>query len=349
MQKDVFVSYSTPDRALANSICGALEHRGIACWIAPRDVPPGAVFDEAILDAIETSAAMVLVLSNNANQSPFVKNEVNRAFANGRTIFTFRIEDVPPGRGLEFYLARHHWTDGFPPPLDEPLERLSRAILALLGRQDPATRPQQQTAVGDEAVSGAAVFSDKPSESTSPTSASRSTYRYISANRAYLLPKPERVTVFHGIGLQTLGWGERVQVLGTAADYIHVRAYSGREGYLWPQWLQEADPKAYFDGNVSGEHHTGFLCGLLGDDDPSRLLLKQTRGDHYFPICQVHGLQITPQLIRVTDMDGGVIDVDDVMARFVVGPMPSIRSGIGHDVSLARNVSESMPFLVEIG
>jgi len=130
----VIISYSTDDEVFANQVREILERCGIACWIAPRDVAPGAAWDEAILDAIETTRAMVLILSEHANASPFVENEVNRAFARNKTIFTFRAHDVEPGKSLEFYLARHHWLDGFPPPVQEKAIRLANAIAALLSR-----------------------------------------------------------------------------------------------------------------------------------------------------------------------------------------------------------------------
>ena len=121
--KDVFVSHATEDEAVAAEVCGLLERRGIACWIAPRDVAPGGVWDEAVLDAIEAAPAFLLILSSRANASLFVKNEVNRAFSQDKSIFTFRVEDVLPGRSLELYLARHHWIDGFPPPLEPKVDR----------------------------------------------------------------------------------------------------------------------------------------------------------------------------------------------------------------------------------
>src|SRR5579872_5634257 len=130
--KNVFISHATEDQATAAEVCGLLEARGIACWIAPRDVAPGKVWDEAILDAIESASAFLLILSVRANSSSFVKNEVNRAFSQDKPIFAFRIEDVQPGRSLELYLARHHWTDGFPPPLDKKVDTLTTALKAVV-------------------------------------------------------------------------------------------------------------------------------------------------------------------------------------------------------------------------
>ena len=130
MARDVFVSHATDDHAVATQVCDLLEQRGVRCWIAPRDVSGGALFDEAILDAIEGARAFLLILSANSNASSFVKNEVNRAFADGKPIVTFRIEDVLPGRSLQLYLARHHWMDAFPPPLEPRVDQPRRRRLA---------------------------------------------------------------------------------------------------------------------------------------------------------------------------------------------------------------------------
>ncbi len=127
----IFISHSNNDHALAMEVCALLELRGLSCWIGPRDVVPGKVWDEAILDAIDSTSIFLLILSSAANNAPFVKNEVNRAFTLGKPILTFRVEDVQPGRSLELYLARHHWTDGFSGRIEDRVEELVRAIAAL--------------------------------------------------------------------------------------------------------------------------------------------------------------------------------------------------------------------------
>src|SRR5207245_4210754 len=60
MEHEVFISYSSQDRATAQSICGALEGEDIQCWIAPRDVMPGSSYPRAILDAIQTSRVVIV-------------------------------------------------------------------------------------------------------------------------------------------------------------------------------------------------------------------------------------------------------------------------------------------------
>ena len=67
MPRDVFVSYSTRDKAAADAVCASLEINGLRCWIAPRDIVPGMDWGEAIIDAMNTSRVMVLVFSSHAN------------------------------------------------------------------------------------------------------------------------------------------------------------------------------------------------------------------------------------------------------------------------------------------
>src|ERR1700686_4947645 len=130
MPQDVFISHPTQDQGTPAEVCALLEARGIHCWIAPRDVAPGAQWDDAIVDAIGSARTFLLILSAKANESPYVKNEVNHAFDARKTIFTFRVEDVVPGKSLGFYLARHHWMDGFPPPFHAKVDALAAAINA---------------------------------------------------------------------------------------------------------------------------------------------------------------------------------------------------------------------------
>src|ERR1700693_1389766 len=139
MAKDVFVSHATEDAALAHRLAAFLEACGIQCFLASRDIPPGAVWDEAVVDGIDHCAGMVLVLSTRANASSFVKNEINRAFSKNKTLFAFRTEEVALGKSLERCLARHQWIDGFPGPVEEKFALLAQAFGKWLGRPVPET------------------------------------------------------------------------------------------------------------------------------------------------------------------------------------------------------------------
>jgi len=49
---DVFVSYSSVNKLIADAACAMLEAQAIRCWIAPRDIMPAQDWSDAIIDAI---------------------------------------------------------------------------------------------------------------------------------------------------------------------------------------------------------------------------------------------------------------------------------------------------------
>jgi hypothetical protein len=134
MAHDVFISHSAADKPLADTVCAGLETRGLRCWIAPRDIPPGADRDVAVIDAITGARVMVLIFSASANRSRQIKREVERAVARGMSIVPLRTEDVPPGKTLEPLIRARHWMDALSRPLDPHVERLADAVRALLAR-----------------------------------------------------------------------------------------------------------------------------------------------------------------------------------------------------------------------
>jgi TIR domain len=94
MAHDVFVSHSVKDKAVADAIVARLEADSVTCWIAPRDVVPGADWGESIVDAIESSRIMILIFSRNADASPQIKREVERAVNKSVYIIPFRVDAV---------------------------------------------------------------------------------------------------------------------------------------------------------------------------------------------------------------------------------------------------------------
>jgi hypothetical protein len=136
MRREAFVSYSSPDREVAEAVVARLEAEGVPCWVAPRDVRPGANYAEEILGGIAASRVMVLVLSSHANLSPHVAREVERAVSLGLPIVPLRVEGVLPSKALVYFLGTIHWLDALTPPLDPHLARLAGVVRGLLGRGD---------------------------------------------------------------------------------------------------------------------------------------------------------------------------------------------------------------------
>ena len=136
MAHDVFVSYSSRDKPTADAVVARLEAAKLRCWIAPRDILPGMEWGEAIIDGINRSRLMVLVFSSNANASPQIRREVERAVNKSLPIIPFRIEDVFPSRSLEYFLSSPHWLDALTPPVEAHIQKLSESIKTLLARLD---------------------------------------------------------------------------------------------------------------------------------------------------------------------------------------------------------------------
>lgn len=149
MAFDVFVSYASKDKIVADAVCARLESAGIRCWIAPRDILPGRSYGEAIIEAIHAAKVMVLVFSSNANASGHIPKEVERAMSNGVAILPFRIEDVAPGKSLDYFIGSVHWLDAMTPPMEKHLDDLAATVHKLLpaeGYGTPAPgRPPQST------------------------------------------------------------------------------------------------------------------------------------------------------------------------------------------------------------
>jgi hypothetical protein len=120
----VFVSYSQPDREIAEQIVAHLEPEGLPCWVAPRNVRPGRDWAEEIVDAIAAARLMVLVFSASANSSVQVRREVERAVHRRVVVLPFRVESVNPAGSLEYFLSSQQWLDAFPPPMEPHYARL---------------------------------------------------------------------------------------------------------------------------------------------------------------------------------------------------------------------------------
>ena len=132
MAHDVFISYASPDKLSADAACAKIESAHVRCWIAPRDVRPGADYAEQILTAIEHSRVMVLIFSQHANDSSHVRREVERAVSKGLSILTVRIEDVTPARSMEYYLSETHWLDAITRPFERHIEHVVKCVLLAL-------------------------------------------------------------------------------------------------------------------------------------------------------------------------------------------------------------------------
>ena len=116
MRYDVFISYSSIDQKIAEGVCAYLEQQDIRCFVAYRDIPRGLEWAEVIVEALEHSRMMVVLFSNNFNNSKQVNREIELASNSNMPILTFRLTDDDFEGAKKYYLQNLNWIDAFPNP-----------------------------------------------------------------------------------------------------------------------------------------------------------------------------------------------------------------------------------------
>jgi TolB-like protein len=129
--RDAFLSYASRDGEVAARLCRELEAGGITVWMAPRDVPAGANYADAIVRALNACRTLVVVLSAHSVGSAHVGKEIERASSKRRPILAVRLDDVALTPALEYFLSESQWIDarsGLPaalPKLTDGIRRIA--------------------------------------------------------------------------------------------------------------------------------------------------------------------------------------------------------------------------------
>lgn len=84
---DVFISHCEKDNEVAIALATALEQAGYSTWYYERDSLPGLSYVEQILEALEDSKALLLVVSAESVESDQVDMEVVEAHEASMPIF----------------------------------------------------------------------------------------------------------------------------------------------------------------------------------------------------------------------------------------------------------------------
>ena len=109
--RDVFISHASVDAELARAICDGLERRGLACWIAPRDVTSEGTYGAEIVKGLRECPVFLILLTGAAAQSQQVEREAERASHYQRRIIPLSVGHTEPGERLEFYTAGRQWVE----------------------------------------------------------------------------------------------------------------------------------------------------------------------------------------------------------------------------------------------
>jgi len=148
-KKSVFISHASKNFAVADELRALLEKQGISCWIAPRDIMASSSYGEEIVLAIESCSVTVLVLTEEANQSRAVANELELSFAKEKVIIPVRLKNLKPSSQIEFYVSNAQWVDAFYTPLKQRVNDIIAVVLAVEHHtQIPNLPPEKKTFFG---------------------------------------------------------------------------------------------------------------------------------------------------------------------------------------------------------
>jgi predicted NBD/HSP70 family sugar kinase len=177
----VFISHASADAPAAQRLVAGIEEDGYRCWLAERDIHPGAVYSKALIEAIGVCGLFLLVLTRSAAESPHVRREIERAASRDKPFLVVRLDDVDPLEDdeLSYYLSMHHWLDAREGSLEDVMPGIRNAIATALPTSARKPTPAPSTArgiayvgidVGSSKIAAATVLLDGPTILTTTVS-----------------------------------------------------------------------------------------------------------------------------------------------------------------------------------
>ncbi len=140
-QEIVFISYASADKPDADAVVTMLEASGVTCWIAPRDIPGGEIWPEAIAEAIGRCRLFLLLFSPASVRSDDVFRELSLAGNQKKTLLPVRIREHDLER-TAYFLQSVQWFDAFELPLDSYAAALVQAVQRRISTEpSPMPRP----------------------------------------------------------------------------------------------------------------------------------------------------------------------------------------------------------------
>ncbi len=117
----IFISHSSKDALLAQSLAGYLESHGHRCWIAPRDIAIGLDYTDVINSALENCHTLIFLISKNSLDSTWAKKELSTAMSLNKKVLPFKIDKSEISSGFLFMLNNVQIIDA----VNDPCEKFS--------------------------------------------------------------------------------------------------------------------------------------------------------------------------------------------------------------------------------
>jgi hypothetical protein len=95
MPKDIFISYSRRDQEFVTRLASDLDAQVAGVWFDQSTIQIGENWHEEIMEGIRDCKAFILVLSPDAIESRYVREELNKALELGKPIFPILYRPAP--------------------------------------------------------------------------------------------------------------------------------------------------------------------------------------------------------------------------------------------------------------
>ncbi|WP_040787279.1 TIR domain-containing protein [Nocardia pneumoniae] len=310
----VFISYHSSKRPVVEHIATYFARHDISTWWAPRDVPPGSDWDEAISRAIKNSKALVLLFCASADSSVHVKREIHLADKAKIPIYWVRLEQVQPER-LGYYLSPRQWVDWLDrrdSTLDSLVKDLRRPGLS--GRvldADATPRPAEPVPVSGWPA-GVAVFEN---EREAAEAAAHAYFRIArdASDRSVVLPTGRAATqVFRAMlriahRYAPAPFGTAHILSDTETFGVHPGHHTSRTRHVVETLIEPLTQRGL--GPTPDQLH--LLTGQISErDDP---LLRTQRILRLYPPA-VHGVSISPAGEALGYEVGAYTDPDEIVS-----------------------------------
>lgn len=110
---EVFISYSSKEKEMADLVRETLENNGLSCWMAPESIPASSGYAAEITEAISNCKVVVLILSYPSMESKWVTKEVDFAICENKPIIPFHIDDSKLNKTFQLYLNNVQHIDAY--------------------------------------------------------------------------------------------------------------------------------------------------------------------------------------------------------------------------------------------
>ncbi|WP_298502232.1 toll/interleukin-1 receptor domain-containing protein [uncultured Methanobrevibacter sp.] len=114
-ENEVYICFSEEDVQIANAICHVLEQNNIRCWIKNRDLSINDSISK-LTEVIKKSRCFLLVFSDNAKKSNYVKADLKIASSADIPILSFNIDENYSSDNSDISLNGGNWLQAFPHP-----------------------------------------------------------------------------------------------------------------------------------------------------------------------------------------------------------------------------------------